>query len=139
MLEKLAEFEALFGPCRQACIDTPPWQNPEAAQFLWEMLHPFDETARRLAGHEPAFSACPHRFSIGCFVIRRSFWESMQGFTVAPEGALGIDEIDLSAFCHASSRPVMVAHHLLAGHAGFGHQMKVMEPWFLENTENLKP
>lgn len=131
-LGRLSKFEAQFGPCRQACVETPVWQDPEAARFLWESILPFDETASQLGADVLQFSACPHRFSIGCFVMRREFWEAMQGLTVAPEGALGIDEIDLCAYANATSRPVMVAHHLLVGHAGFGHQMALMEPWLVE-------
>ena len=141
LLEKLGcleEFESRFGPCRQACLETPAWRDPNAAQFLWERILPFDDTARRLATDAPLFSPCPHRFSIGCFAMSRELWEEMNGFTVAPEGALGIDEIDLCAYCHAVSKPVMVAHHILAGHAGFGHQMEVMEPWIVGNSETLK-
>jgi len=137
-LGHLAEFESRFGPCKQSCLDTPPWRDPAAAQFLWEILLPFDESARKLTADTPGFSACPHRFSIGCFAIRRAFWEAMQGFTVAPPGDLGVEEIDLAAFCTVSSRPIVVAHHLLVGHAGFGHQMAVMEPWLIENAKTLK-
>jgi hypothetical protein len=141
LLEKLGclkEFESKFGPCRQACLETPAWENPEAARFLWEICLPFDLTAAKLVQGPASFSACPHRFSIGCFAMRRELWEEMQGFTVGPSAALGIEEIDLCAFCHVTSRPVMVAHHLLAGHAGFGHQMALMEKWIGENAEKLK-
>jgi hypothetical protein len=137
-LGRLTEFESKFGPCRQACLETPAWENPEAARFLWEICLPFDATAARLVQEPPGVSACPHRFSIGCFAMRRELWEEMQGFTVGPSAALGIEEIDLCAFCHVTSRPVMVAHHLLAGHAGFGHQMALMEKWIGENAEKLK-
>lgn len=129
----LEEFEARFGPCIPSCLETPAWQNPEAARFLWEILMPFDAFAARFAATPPEFSACPHRFSIGCFAILRDFWESMQGFTVGPSGDLGVEEIDLAAHCAAVSRPILVAHHLLAGHAGFGHQMPVMEPWLIQH------
>lgn len=137
-LGKLTEFEGRFGPCRQACLETPVWREPEAAKFLWEVVQPFDQTVQMLAEDPPTFSACPHRFSIGCFAIRREFWDAMQGFTVAPEGALGIDEIDLCAYGHAVSKPLVVAHHLLVGHVGFGHQMPLMEKWIVKNAEMLK-
>lgn len=137
-LNRLAEFETRFGPCLQACTDTPAWQNPEAARFLWDIILPLDETARRMARDTPGFTPCPHRFSIGCVALQRSFWDSMQGFTVAPPGDLGVEEIDLAAYCAVTSRPLLVAHHLLAGHAGFGHQMPAMEPWLLQNADTLK-
>lgn len=137
-LGRLQEFESRFGPCIQACVETPVWQNAEAARFLWEATLPFESTARSLAESAPAFSACPHRFSIGCFVLRREFWQTMEGFTVPPKGVLGIEEVDIGVYCHVHSRPILIAHHLLAGHAGFGHQMKVMEPWIAAQAE-LQP
>lgn len=136
-LGRLAEFESRFGPCRQACLETPVWQNPEAARYLWEVVLPFDQAAAHFATRPPGFSACPHRFSIGCIALTREFWESQQGFTVAPPGDLGVEEIDLAAHCAVTSRPLVVAHHLLAGHAGFGHQMPLMEPWLMEKADTL--
>ncbi len=136
-LWRLEEFEKRFGCCRQSCTDTPVWQSPEAAKFLWEITMPLDETAARFLNSTPTFIPCPLRFSIGCLAIQRAFWEEMDGFTAAPPGSLGVEEIDLIAHCAVVSRPIMVARHLLVGHAGFGPQMQIMEPWLLAQ-KNLR-
>jgi hypothetical protein len=135
--DRLKEFEDKFGRCWQSCTETPVWKAPGAAQFLWEATSPLDEIAANWYRSGIAFSTCAQRFSIGCFAIQRDFWSAMQGFTVAPAGDLGVEEIDLSTHCVATSRPIVVAEHLLVGHAGFGGQMSVLEPWLLENATTL--
>jgi hypothetical protein len=134
----LEVFEKRFGTCWESCTDTPAWQNPEAAKFLWESTAPLEPTAGKFRRAGVDFAVCPQRFSIGCFAMERDFWSAMQGFTVAPSGDLGVEEIDLAAHCAATSRPIVIAKHLLVGHAGFGDQMSVMEPWLLANADKLE-
>ena len=75
----LPEYEARFGPARQSCMNTPIWDSTEAAAFMWSLLEPFDDSVRKLQIEGPEYSACPHRFSIGCFLIHRQMWEEMGG------------------------------------------------------------
>jgi hypothetical protein len=134
---RLADFIARFGEARQNCMDTCVWKDPAAAAWLWEASRPFDNVAREIAAPGPAYSACPHRLSIGAFLMPRRFWEEMQGFSVAPQGLLGIEEIDLAAHAMATSQVIAVAHHILAGHAGFGSQTEQMIP-LLQDRPDLR-
>ncbi len=129
LLEKLGRleaYEAKFGRCIQSCTETTVWTEPEAARFLWEAVLPFDKTALRLAQDEIRLTPCPYRFSIGCFAMERKIWDAMGGFSVAPEGVLGLEEVDLSAYCAANAMPILVAENILVGHVGFGHQTALM-------------
>jgi hypothetical protein len=119
-------FEERFGSAKQSCMKTPFWNNPLAAESLWELCNPFDEQTERIFRGKHEYSACPFRFSIGAFMMQRSFWDSMQGFTVARAAELGAEEEDLCATCNAQSRVIIVCHYVLAGHLSFGPQNQHM-------------
>jgi hypothetical protein len=123
---KTKQFEDLFGTAKQACFDTPFWRDPRAAEFLWDLCKPFDQVADRFFQGKRVYSACPFRFSIGAFMMQRTFWDSMQGFSVARHAELGSDEVDLCAVCHNESKAIIVCHYVLAGHFGFGPQNQHM-------------
>jgi hypothetical protein len=123
---KTKQFEDLFGTAKQACFDTPFWRDPRAAEFLWDLCKPFDQVADRFFQGKRVYSACPFRFSIGAYMMQRTFWDSMQGFSVARHAELGSDEVDLCAVCHHESKAIIVCHYVLAGHFGFGPQNQHM-------------
>ena len=124
----LGEFEDRFGPARQSAMNTPFFHEAAAAEFVWEKTKPFDQLVDRFRDGMPTYSACPHRFSIGAFLMRRSAWNEMGGFSVGPNGALGHEELELAAWSAANSRIIAVAHNVLAGHASFGPQTAHMLP-----------
>ena len=119
-------FVGKFGVAKQACMNTPFWFNPLAAEYLWDLCKPFDETVHRIFRSNRDYSVCPFRFSIGAFMMQRSFWDNMQGFTVARAAELGAEEEDLCAACSAQSRVIIVCHYVLAGHLSFGPQTQHM-------------
>lgn len=134
-LKRLEEYESKLGPCVQSCVDTNVWKDPEAARFLWKIILPFDQMGDHFAQEEMTLVPCPFRFSIGCFAMERRVWESMGGFSTAPEGVLGLEEIDLAAYCSANALPILVADNILVGHVGFGHQTPLMTKLILDWIE----
>ncbi|MBR9859760.1 hypothetical protein GYB22_03245 [bacterium] len=121
-----AEYKSKFGPLKSACVDIPAWSDPEAAVFLWDQIAPIDETAERLYRNQNEFTVCPHRFSIGAFLFKRSLWEDLNYFKHGPDGYLGIEEIQLAEHCAAESLHVVVSDEILVGHFSFGPQYNGM-------------
>lgn len=44
------------------------------------------------------------------------------GGTVAKDGVLGVEEVDLGVYCMAESRVIVIAHNAVVGHVAFGPQ-----------------
>jgi len=135
-LGQLRAFEEKFGVLPSGCFNSPAWGDPEAAAFLWKILIPFDEVAKRFAAASSRASICHHRFSIGAILLRRAVWKSMEGFSVSAPGVLGAEEGDLCAWCVEHSRAMVIAHRVLVGHAGFQPQVASLLP-LLENRADL--
>jgi len=116
-----------FGPLLRGAGQIPATDDGAAARWLWENSLPFDELCE-LFRHQPfAYSAVPHKFNIGAILFERDFWERIGGFLVRPpQGALGVDETHLCTACVQLSRPVLVAHNVLAGHFAFAGQDAAM-------------
>jgi hypothetical protein len=134
---KLEEYRSLFGDFRSSCTDNAAWRSPDAAKYLWAICGPFDESARKLRAQPPAYSACPHRFNIGCILFRRELWAAMDGFTVSGDGYLGVEESDWCSWCFDNSKAIIVSHNILVGHGGFSNQMAELAP-ILREREDLK-
>lgn len=122
-----------FGDYRSSCMNTSAWSNPEAAKFLWTNSFPFDKIANKFLSRPQGFDICHHRFSIGAIFLHRKTWEELSYFSRAGDGDLGAEESDLCAFCCDSSKAMLIAHRVFAGHVGFGPQSKLMIPWFTKN------
>lgn len=133
----LLEFKRLYGDHFSACVETAAWRDPEAAKYLWSKSMPFDQTALLFKNRAAGYSICPHRFSIGAIFFKRELWENMEGFSLAKDGELGIEELDLCAYCCNSSRAILIAHQVFAGHVAFGTQAKVMNSWFKDYEAEL--
>jgi len=122
-----------FGDFRSSCMNTSAWSNPDAAKFLWNNSLPFDKTSEKFLSRPQGFDICHHRFSIGAIFFHRKTWKEFGYFSRAGEGELGAEEADLCAFCCDTSKAMLVAHRVFAGHVGFGPQSKLMIPWFKKN------
>jgi hypothetical protein len=130
-------YRERFGPLRQAAGDIPAHFDGEAALWLWRHGLPFDAVARDIAARPFAYSAVPHRFSIGAILLERDFWQEIGGFMVAPRGGLGHEEDQLCKECVGLSRPMIVLHDVYAGHYSFGPQDAVMATALGELAEGL--
>ena len=128
-----------FGELRQACVGIRAHFDPEAARWLWERSLPFDETVRRFAGRPSGYTAVPHRFSIGAFVMERDLWELIGGFIVHARGGLGHEERQLCQECTDHSRVPVVLHDVFAGHFSFGPQEAGMRAMLPELGPELLP
>ncbi len=136
LLELEEAYRARFGELKSACMGIPAHADPEAARWLWRNTTPLDATAKRLRKLPFAYSAIPHRFSIGAIGIERSFWQEMGGFR-APlvEGQLGLEEKALCEYCTDTSRPGVLIHTAFAGHFSFYTQIEAMERMLAERPE----
>lgn len=129
-----------FGPARHAADGIPITDDGDAALWIWRHSVPFDEVAARFAAKPFAASAVPHRFSIGAILFARDLWERMGGMLVRPpQGSLGVDEKHICRKCHDFSRPMLVAHDVLAGHYAYGPQSAVMMAALDELRPGLVP
>ncbi|HZG42751.1 MAG TPA: hypothetical protein VEY93_07305 [Longimicrobium sp.] len=121
----LDEYTAAFPhhPPVSAGLDVGASTAPEVAEWLWRHSRPLDERARQLARFRGEYSLCPHRFSIGAFLMHRGAFDDMGGFAVAKwPGTLGHEETQLCLWCMDQSRAIVVAHSSLVGHFAFGPQ-----------------
>lgn len=102
----------------------------EAAEYMWRKTLPLNGFAEKMKEAAEEYSICWHRFSIGCFLMHRSFWQDMHGFMTAPEGVLGSDEEYLCKFCMNSFHAIIVAERAVAGHFGYGRQTEHMKKFY---------
>lgn len=129
----LDAYTAAFGdhPPVSAGLGTGAATDPAVAEWLWRQSAPLDHSAATLATFRGAASICPHRFSIGAFVMRRTTFDEMGGFAVARwPGTLGHEERELCLWCADQSRVILVAHGALVGHFAFGPQWQRMQDLF---------
>lgn len=114
--------------------------DPQVAEFFWGaggFVPPIDELARRFKDEPRAYRACPIRFSIGCILFTRSFWESMGMFAVAKSGpGMGADESQICAFCIEESKAMIIDENALAGHLSFGKQNAPMKDYYLQHADS---
>lgn len=125
-------------PPISACMGVGAHHEGAVAEWLWRRSSPLDEVAEKLRNSPPAYSICPHRFSIGAILFRRQLWKELGGFVVAPEGQLGHEETQLCNYCMDQSRAIIVSHNCLCGHFSFfpqyQHMLKLLlnEPWLFQ-------
>lgn len=132
----LDEYRERFGELTRRSGLIKATDRGEGALWLWERSLPFDEVAARFAALPFAYSAVPHRFSIGAIAYERDLWEEMGGFWLGAEApGLGADEEQICRTCMSLSRVIVVLHNLFAGHFAFGPQ----EPTMRGALERLAP
>jgi len=126
-------YRLRFGELDSAHAGVKAVTDGEAAQWLWEQSLPFDVIARRLLGRTWDYSTCPHRFSTSAFLIERSFWETLGGFSSPVSSDVrGSEEEQLCTRCMDLSRVMLVAHNVLAGHFAYEGQEEAMRAAWAE-------
>ena len=117
----LSEFEEKFGRAYYD-FNTHFAGKTEETLFLWEHTLPLDKTSNKLSSMPYSYFVCPHRFSIGAILFKRSIWEQMGGFRVTEGSGLGSDEHDLAVFflSHTNFYSFIIAENVLAGHYSYG-------------------
>jgi len=140
LLELEEAYRARFGDLKSACMGIPTHADPETARWLWRNTTPLDTVAERLRKLPFAYTAIPHRFSIGAMGLERSFWQEMGGFRAALlEGHIGHHEKVLCEYCTNTSRPGVLIHTAFAGHFAFYTQIEPMETMLAECPEIFAP
>ncbi|MBC2606720.1 hypothetical protein [Pelagicoccus albus] len=130
LLEKLDlidDYSEKIESPKSSCTNVKAHYDPEASYYLWKNILPFDETAEKILNSPTDISVCPHRFSIGAFMITREFWSVVGGFKQSPlEAVLGVEEDQICVDCSRHSKPIVVFNNILVGHFSFGPQTKFM-------------
>ncbi|WP_017752675.1 hypothetical protein [Clostridium tyrobutyricum] len=134
----LNEYEKKFGNALYSCMGIPPHINGDAAIWLWEKSSPIDKSNELLNNMEFRYSICFHRFSIGAIMIRREFWEEINGFKVGFIGNMGVEEKDICEYCMNNSRAIVVSENVLVGHFAFGPQNLKMMQYYFNNRKKFK-
>jgi hypothetical protein len=139
-LDLLGEYRERFGePLQASVLGAPVQTSGEVARWLWEQSIPFDAVAARFAARPFGYTAIPHRFSIGSFVMERDLWEAFGGFAAHPLGDLGRDELQLCRECAERSRVPVMLHDVFAGHWSFGPQEPAMRAALPGFADGLRP
>lgn len=133
----LNEYEKKFGPAIYSCMNYPPHINGYFAEWIWDKTFPIDEKARYLSNIDFSYSICYHRFSIGAVLLRRQFWEEINGFKVRFNGDMGIEESHICKYCMENSYAIIVSENVLAGHFAFGPQNKIMYDYYIKNKSKF--
>ncbi|MZU91197.1 hypothetical protein CJP55_04000 [Lactobacillus plantarum] len=144
VVEKLgikAEFERKFGALRYAAgPDRPIESDVNVAKFFWGVgnyVPSIDEMSAKFAEEQFSYSVCPVRFSIGCIVFKRDFWDEINMFEVGHGNAMGLDEEQVDAACLIKSKPIIVDENTVVGHLSFGIQNNVMKEFYLNHVANF--
>ena len=112
--------------------------NPDVSKFMWGeggIVPHIDDLNNILLESPFSYSASPITFSIGAIYFKRDIWESMHYFLVLPYPSVGIDELQICAYCVLNSKAMIISENTCVGHLSFGSQNKPMEEYFKEHTE----
>lgn len=123
----LERYKQKFRFLISSCTEIPIHYDPEAALFMWTLGN-FDKTVEEYTSYyQSAYHPCPHRFSIGAFMMTRDVFDMFGGFSVAPSGVLGTEEEYLAVLAAKNSMPIIVSENTFAGHFSFGLQEQFMK------------
>ena len=145
ILERLnleAQYEKLFekpifmaGPSRM--IES----SPDVAKFFWgqgNFIPQIDDLNNLFSDRKNELIPCPVRFSIGAILFKRELIDGMRYIPVYRwSSGLGLDEMDICAYCINHSRPIMVTTNTVVGHFSFGPQTKGMKEYYMEHPERF--
>lgn len=122
------KYLEIFGELKLQCYGSSIQKNPDAALFMWNLMKSFDSTVNSYQStYKYKYNVCPNRFSIGAFLISRTTFDSLNGFSVACPAQLGLEEETLAHFAISNSKPIIVSEHTFAGHFSFGPQERLMK------------
>lgn len=112
----------------------------KAAAFMWgatEEMPRLDELNRKF-GNSHKYSFCNVRFSIGCILYNREFWDKMGGaypYGTSLSGDVGEDEVHLCARTILKSYTLVVDESSVVGHFSFGAQTEGMKDYYVARHE----
>lgn len=120
--------------------------DTEAAAFMWGAtgeIPRLDALNRKFRGshgfgYGRAYSFCSVRFSIGCILYNRAFWDKMGGaypYGTSRPGDVGEDEVHLCARTVLKSCVLAVDESCVVGHFAFGQQTEGMKGYYAARHE----
>lgn len=112
--------------------------DPDVGKWIWEKSIPFDEVATVVSrANKNKIGWCPNRFSIGAILLKREFWNLIGGFEVGTEGEMGLEEVQINAFCASKNCGIFVAEDIFVGHLGFGRQKEIVKKFYFANKRKI--
>lgn len=137
-LGKLEVFEEKFGRAiMESGQETPIENDLRIAQFMWgkdNFIPQLDAINARFSSSND-ITICPIRLSIGCILLKRSFWESFWRFPVIFGNGIGLDETVAIGAASAFSQILIVAENSVVGHFGYGPQTNAMKEFMNSNPK----
>lgn len=112
----------------------------EAAAFMWGAtgeVPRLDELNRKFGGSHK-YSFCNVRFSIGCILYNRAFWDKMGNaypYGTSQPGDVGEDEVHLCARTVLKSHVLVIDENSVVGHFSFGAQTEGMKDYYTDRHE----
>lgn len=138
-IDKIKDYDKKFGRAIYSCTNEKVHLDSDAAIYLWENSIPFDKTAELIKQkNNGKISICPHRYSIGMILFKRSFWEEMNMFEVGKDEELGLEERQICEYCNRTSQVIVIAEDVFIGHLGFGKQKDKVKQFFFEKIEYIR-
>jgi len=116
----------------------------EAAAFMWgatgelPRLDEMNRTFRNSHDNSHEYSFCNVRFSIGCILYNREFWDKMSGsypYGTGQPGDVGEDEVHMCARTILKSYALVVDESSVVGHFSFGPQTEGMKNYYAVRHE----
>lgn len=117
-----------------------------AAAFMWGAtgeIPKLDELNRKFGSshhsdHSEEYSFCNVRFSIGCILYNKEFWNKMGGaypYGTSRFGDVGEDEVHLCARTILKSHILVIDESSVVGHFSFGAQTEGMKEYYATRHE----
>lgn len=112
----------------------------EAAAFMWGAtgdIPKLDELNRKFSNSRE-YSFCNVRFSIGCILYNRKFWDKMDEaypYGTGQPGDVGSDEVHLCTRTIHKSHVLVVDESSVVGHFSFGAQTEGMKDYYANRHE----
>ena len=117
------------------------WRNPDAAKFFWReggYVPSIDEMAMKFDDGSRNYTACPIRFSVGCVMFTRKYWQNMGMFRVLPRGVgMTSEEIQMCNRSSCDSEAMIISENAVVGHLSFHPQFETMLDYYVNNRDKF--
>lgn len=112
----------------------------DAAAFMWGVTGeiPRLDDLNRKVSCSCKYSFCNVRFSIGCILYSKEFWDKMEGaypYGTSQPGDVGEDEAHLCAHTILKSHILVIDESSVVGHFSFGAQTEGMKEYYATRHE----
>lgn len=113
--------------------------NPNVGKWITENTIPFANVSNIVSTQNAGkIGWCANRLSIGAILFTRDFWKRIGYFEVGLEGAMGLEEEQVNAFCIANNYGIYIAEDVFAAHLGFFKQKNIVREVFENNINSFR-